>query len=92
VIRPAASAAKRAAPDRPILLDLGIPGVDGYEVARRIRQRADGGDLTLIALTGWGQEEDRRRSDAAGFDHHMIKPADINALQAPLASLGEGSK
>jgi CheY-like chemotaxis protein len=61
-------------------------------VARRIRQQADGGDLTLIALTGWGQEEDRRRSDAAGFDHHMIKPADINALQAPLASLGEGSK
>jgi CheY-like chemotaxis protein len=46
----------------------------------------------LIALTGWGQEEDRRRSQAAGFDHHLVKPADIGALQALLASLDEAQK
>ena len=67
-----------------VLLDIGMPGMDGHEVARRIRQRPDAGDVTLIALTGWGQEEDRKRSQSAGFDHHLIKPADIQKLEGLL--------
>jgi CheY-like chemotaxis protein len=75
-----------------IVLDIGMPGMDGHEVARRVRQRPGCRNTTLIALTGWGQEEDRRRSQAAGFDHHLVKPADIGALQALLASLDEAQK
>jgi CheY-like chemotaxis protein len=70
-----------------VLLDIGMPGMDGHEVARRIRQLPDGQAVTVIALTGWGQEQDRRRTLAAGFDFHLIKPADINALRALLTSL-----
>ena len=70
-----------------VLLDLGMPGMDGFEVARRIRGKSQHRALTLVALTGWGQEEDRRRTRAGGFDHHLIKPVDINVLQALLASL-----
>jgi PAS domain S-box-containing protein len=70
-----------------VLLDLGMPDMDGYEVARRIRQRPEYRDVTLIALTGWGQEEDRRRSQMAGFDYHLIKPADVAALETLLMSL-----
>jgi CheY-like chemotaxis protein len=70
-----------------LLLDIGMPGMDGYEVAREIRKRFDADGITLIALTGWGQDEDRRRSRAAGFDYHLIKPADLSALEALLASL-----
>lgn len=70
-----------------ILLDLGMPGMDGYEVARQLRQRPEGRDATLIALTGWGQEEDRRRSKAAGFDHHLIKPADRSVLESLLVTV-----
>jgi signal transduction histidine kinase len=69
-----------------VLLDLGMPEMDGYEVAKRIRQRAEFDDVTLIALTGWGQEEDRRRAQDAGFNHHLVKPADLSSLQALLAS------
>jgi signal transduction histidine kinase len=70
-----------------VLLDIGMPGMDGHEVARRIRRLPDAGDVTLIALTGWGQTEDRHRSRLAGFDHHIVKPADIQALQSLLVSL-----
>ncbi|MEX2140043.1 MAG: PAS domain S-box protein [Pirellulales bacterium] len=70
-----------------VLLDLGMPGMDGYEVARRIRQNPEASKVLLIALTGWGQEEDRRRTKEAGFDHHLIKPVELSALQALLASL-----
>lgn len=63
------------------LLDLGMPCMDGFEVARRARREPHGRDVTLIALTGWGQEEDRRRSREAGFDHHLVKPVDLEALQ-----------
>jgi CheY-like chemotaxis protein len=70
-----------------VLLDIGMPGMDGYEVARRARQQPGGRDVTLIALTGWGQEEDRRRSKEAGIDHHLVKPVDLGALQALFASL-----
>jgi CheY-like chemotaxis protein len=71
-----------------VLLDIGMPGMDGREVARRIRQSPLGRSITVIALTGWGQEEDRRRTLAAGFDFHLIKPADINVLRELLSSLG----
>ena len=61
--------------------------MDGYEVARRLRADADGRPVSLIALTGWGQEEHKRRVREAGFDQHLIKPADLGALRALLASL-----
>ena len=70
-----------------VLLDLGMPGMDGYEVARRLRARQGGAPLSIVALTGWGQDEDRRRTLEAGFDHHLVKPADIEQLQSLLASL-----
>ena len=62
-----------------ILLDIGMPFMDGYEVARRIRARR-GKRVRLIALTGWGQEEDIRRAERAGFDHHLVKPPDLEKL------------
>jgi signal transduction histidine kinase/ActR/RegA family two-component response regulator len=70
-----------------VLMDIGLPGMDGYEVARRIRQRPEFANLTLIAITGWGQAEDRLRSRAAGFQHHLVKPADPGALQVLLNEL-----
>jgi len=70
-----------------VLLDIGMPGMDGNEVARRIRQRPDFAATRLVALTGWGQDEDRRRTQESGFDHHLTKPVDIAALQALLARL-----
>jgi signal transduction histidine kinase/ActR/RegA family two-component response regulator len=73
-----------------VLLDLGMPGMDGYEVARRIRQQGPSRDLPLIALTGWGQEEDRRRTEMAGFTHHLVKPADAQTLQGLLEELQVG--
>jgi signal transduction histidine kinase/ActR/RegA family two-component response regulator len=71
-----------------VLLDIGMPGMDGYEVARQLRSRFADRRTLLVALTGWGQEEDRRRAREAGFDHHLIKPADLDTLQRLLASLG----
>jgi PAS domain S-box-containing protein len=73
-----------------VLMDIGMPEMDGFEAARRIRQHADYDHVTLIALTGWGQDEDRRRSHAAGFDYHLTKPADVGALQTLLNSLDSG--
>ncbi len=70
-----------------VVLDLGLPGINGYEVARRIRAMDGGRRVTLVALTGWGQDEDRRRSIAAGFDYHLVKPVDFEALKALLAGL-----
>jgi PAS domain S-box-containing protein len=69
-----------------VLLDIGMPGMDGYEVARRIRARPALHGIQLVALTGWGQAEDRLRSREAGFDHHLIKPAGIDELCALLPS------
>ncbi|MDO9405713.1 MAG: PAS domain-containing protein [Polaromonas sp.] len=74
-----------------VLLDIGMPGMNGYEVARAIRvsQRTLAGPpVVLVALTGWGQDDDRRRAEEAGFDHHMVKPADIDLLEKLLASIG----
>jgi signal transduction histidine kinase len=69
------------------LLDIGMPQLDGYEVARRIRAQEWGKAVTLVALTGWGQEADRRRSQEAGFDTHLVKPLDLDKLTALLAQL-----
>jgi PAS domain S-box-containing protein len=69
-----------------ILLDIGMPGMDGYEVARRLREDPRLKPVLLVAMTGWGQEEDRRRSFLAGFDHHLVKPAEPDVLQRLLAS------
>jgi signal transduction histidine kinase len=69
------------------LLDIGMPKLDGYEVARRIRAQPWGQRITLVALTGWGQDSDRRRSQEAGFDSHLVKPLDLDKLTELLATL-----
>jgi signal transduction histidine kinase/integral membrane sensor domain MASE1/ActR/RegA family two-component response regulator len=74
------------------LVDIGMPGMDGYEIARRIRAQPELAGMTLIALTGWGQLEDRCRSRNAGFDHHLVKPVDLDALRALLASTEAGGR
>ena len=74
-----------------VLLDLGMPGMNGLEVARRVRQDPAARDVRLVALTGWGQREDRRRTTEAGFDYHLVKPADLGALQSIL-SMRESTK
>jgi len=79
----ALAAAAQFRPDV-VLLDLSMPGMDGYELARRMRAEAWGKDALLVALTGWGQEHHRRRSKAAGFDRHLTKPANPDALRAVL--------
>ena len=68
-----------------VLLDIGLPGLDGYEVARRIRRSEGGREAVLIAATGYGRDEDRRKAVEAGFDHHLVKPIDLEALQRLLA-------
>src|SRR6185503_14198500 len=74
---------------RPTLafLDIGMPGMDGYELARRARQLPGGDETILIALSGWGQDADRRRSREAGIDHHLVKPVDVAVLRGLLATL-----
>jgi CheY-like chemotaxis protein len=64
-----------------ILLDIGLPGMSGYEVAQRIREMPEFRDVQIVAMTGYGQEEDRRRSREAGFDDHLVKPVDFQTLQ-----------
>jgi CheY-like chemotaxis protein len=68
-----------------ILLDIGMPKLNGYETARRIREQPWGKNVMLAALTGWGQEEDKRRTREAGFDHHFVKPLEPATLQKLLA-------
>jgi PAS domain S-box-containing protein len=70
-----------------MLLDIGLPRLNGYEVCRRVREQPWGKEIVLIALTGRGQEEDRRRSEEAGFDHHIVKPVDPQALMKLLAGV-----
>jgi CheY-like chemotaxis protein/anti-sigma regulatory factor (Ser/Thr protein kinase) len=71
------------------LLDIGMPDMDGYETARRVRARFADRGIALVALTGWGQEQDRRRSREAGFAHHIVKPPEIEVLRNLLASIAE---
>jgi PAS domain S-box-containing protein len=70
-----------------IVLDIGLPRLNGYDACRRIRETAWGGEVVMIALTGWGQEEDRKRSKEAGFDYHIVKPVDHVELMRLLGSL-----
>jgi CheY-like chemotaxis protein len=82
----AVAAAENYRPDV-LLLDISLPKVDGHEAARRIRRQPWGKEMLLVALTGWGQDEDRRRSKEAGFDEHLVKPVDYQALQKLLGSV-----
>ena len=84
-----AAALQAAMRHRPevIFLDIGMPQMDGYEVARRIRAHEWGKELLLIAVTGWGQESDRQRSFAAGFDFHLVKPVDLEKLNQLLSKV-----
>ncbi|MDP1953809.1 MAG: response regulator [Polaromonas sp.] len=77
---------KVATPDV-VVMDIGMPGLDGYDAARLIRRQPGGEKILLIALTGWGQSNDRRRASEAGFDHHLVKPVDYDMLMKCLESL-----
>jgi CheY-like chemotaxis protein len=82
----AIAAAEEFRPDV-VFMDIGLPRLDGYEAARRIRAESWAQGMFLIAVTGWGQEEDKRRSADAGFDLHMVKPLDLDVLEDLLAKL-----
>lgn len=70
-----------------ILMDIGMPGMNGYEVARRIREQPQYDHIKLVALTGWGQEKDRVMSRESGFDHHLTKPVDFKILKGLITSM-----
>jgi CheY-like chemotaxis protein len=71
-----------------VFLDIGLPGMSGYEVAQELRRDPRFSQTTLVALTGWGTSEDKRRAVAAGFDLHLTKPIDARALQSALDRMG----
>jgi CheY-like chemotaxis protein len=77
--RDAVDTARTFKPDY-VLLDIGLPGMNGYDVAAALRAEKTLGDPVIVAVSGYGQEEDRRRSFAAGFDHHLVKPVDLESL------------
>jgi CheY-like chemotaxis protein len=81
----ALEAVERFAPDL-VILDIGLPDLSGYEVARAIRARPLGAAIHLVAATGWGTAEDRVRALAAGFDQHQLKPLDLRKLEAMIAT------
>ena len=82
----AVEAAESFRPDI-ILLDIGLPKLNGYDACGLIRQQPWSKGMVIVALTGWGQEEDRRRSREAGFDHHLVKPPDLEALLQLMGSV-----
>jgi PAS domain S-box-containing protein len=84
----AALAAARANCPDIMLVDIGLPGMDGYEVARQVRQEPALKHVVLVALTGYGRDEDKQRALAAGFDYHLVKPVDVDALEKVVARLG----
>ena len=75
-----------------VLMDIGLPGMNGYEVAKRIRQQAIFKNVVLVAMTGYGRESDRQLSQEAGFDHHLVKPVDFSKLEQILANVPEQGK
>jgi len=75
-----------------VLLDIGLPKLNGYEVAQRIRESAWGASMFLIAVTGWGQDEDRHRSAEVGLNVHMVKPVEPSALEKLLSDLSVNGK
>jgi DNA-binding response OmpR family regulator len=81
----AVEAAEQFRPDI-ILLDIGLPKLNGYDACRRIREQAWSNGMVIVALTGWGQQDDRRRTAEAGFDHHLVKPVELAALEGILQS------
>jgi PAS domain S-box-containing protein len=91
VVHDGAAALELAKAYRPamVFLDIGMPGMDGCEVARRLRQQPGLENVVLAALTGWGQQEDRRRTAEAGFNHHLVKPPDPKAIEGVLSSLAQ---
>ena len=82
----------RSEPAEVALIDIGLPGIDGYELARRARREPGGARLVLVAVTGYGEAADRARALEAGFDHHFVKPIDLEALRAVLAELAAPSE
>ncbi len=88
---PAGLAAARRFLPHAVLLDLGMPGMDGFEVARRLRAEPGLAGLALVALTGWGQEEDRKRTRGSGFDHHLTKPVDVDRLMDIFGKISPGA-
>jgi CheY-like chemotaxis protein len=82
----AMSAVEAFAPDV-VLLDIGLPGMNGYDLAQRLRELPHGRSATLVAVTGYSRAEDRERSAAAGFEHHLVKPVDPAALEAFMREL-----
>ena len=76
--------AERVRPDV-VLMDIGLPVLNGYEACRRIRSHAWSADMMLVAITGWGQEDDREQSRSAGFDVHLVKPVDHDELRRILS-------
>ena len=72
-----------------MLLDIGLPGLDGYEVAKRLRRQPLFKSLVLAAMTGYGQESDKDKSKSAGFDHHLVKPADFEKVRPILATVSK---
>jgi CheY-like chemotaxis protein len=87
---PGALAEVRARRPDVVFLDIGMPGMDGYQVAQRLRAAEGGGEMLLVAVTGYGQDEDRENARAAGFDYHMTKPVDPEHLQALLQLASSG--
>lgn len=69
-----------------VLMDIGMPKMNGYEACRHIRRQAWGREMVLVALTGWGQDDDRRKTSDAGFDHHFVKPVETATLMKLLAT------
>jgi two-component system CheB/CheR fusion protein len=86
-----ALASASASPPDVMVVDIGLPGIDGYEVARRARACPELERVVLIALTGYGREEDERQARAAGFDHHLVKPVEPSALEGLMAQLAKRS-
>jgi CheY-like chemotaxis protein len=72
-----------------VLLDIGLPGLNGFEVAKQLRQQPALQNVVLVAMTGYGREGDRQRSQEAGFDHHLVKPGDFGKVLQILASVSE---
>jgi CheY-like chemotaxis protein len=84
--------AARAFRPQVIMLDIGMPRLDGYRAAREIRKHPDAQGIKLVALTGWGQDDDRRRAREAGFDAHLVKPAELDALCRVLADVAGAAR
>lgn len=89
--REAISLAETFEPDC-VVLDLGMPGMDGFEIARTLRRQPEGARLVLVALTGWAGKEVRTKAAEAGFDYHLVKPVDWEELERIVTAAGDQSR